>query len=136
MKILGIEHIGIATDDGGRTGEFWENILGLKKSGSEFIASQKIRTDIYTMSNGKVELLVPLDMSSVIQTFLDKRGPGIHHICLEVECIDEAVRELSEKNIPLVNENPITGAEGYRIIFIHPKGTGGVLVELAEKPKV
>ena len=71
---------------------------------------------------------------SPIRKFLEKRGPGIHHICLEVDDIKQAIIELKNSNIEILNDEPRIGAEGFKIVFIHPKATGGVLVELAEKP--
>ena len=94
----------------------------------------KVITDIYDTGKGKVELLESLDSASPIKKFIEKRGPGIHHVCFEVDDIYKAISELKEKNIDIINDNPSVGAEGYKIIFIHPKSTGGVLVELAEKP--
>ena len=70
----------------------------------------------------------------VFHKFLQKRGPGIHHICLEVDDISNAIKELKDLNIEILNDKPHIGAEGYKIVFIHPRSTDGVLVELAEKP--
>jgi methylmalonyl-CoA/ethylmalonyl-CoA epimerase len=79
-------------------------------------------------------LLDSLDKNSPIHKFLHKRGPGIHHICLEVDNINNAISELKKFKIDILNDSPSIGAEGYKIVFIHPRSTGGVLVELAEKP--
>ena len=68
------------------------------------------------------------------EKLIEKRGPGIHHVCFDVDDISNAIKELKEKNINILNDEPSIGAEGYKIVFIHPKSTGGVLVELAEKP--
>ncbi len=86
------------------------------------------------LSHIEIQLPALLDENSPIHKFLQKRGPGIHHICLEVEDINIAIKELKELKIQTINESPTIGAEGYKIVFIHPKFTGGVLVELAEKP--
>jgi methylmalonyl-CoA/ethylmalonyl-CoA epimerase len=136
MKILGIEHIGIAVNDLVQGSSFWKLVLGLKHTGKEQIASQGVVTDIYDTGKGKIELLEALNDQSPIAKYLDKRGTGMHHLCLEVKDIKASIKELNENNIQIIGDNYSIGAEGYKVIFIHPKSTGGVLVELAEKPKL
>ena len=135
MKILGIEHIGIAVDDLNKTSSFWGNILNILHTHTEVVESEQVKTTIFDTKKGKIELLSPSSSSSVIKKFIKNKGSGIHHVCLEVDDINYAITELRENNIALINNKPKIGAEGYKIIFIHPKSTGGVLVELAEKPK-
>ena len=135
MKILGIEHIGIAVDDLNKTSSFWGNILNILHTHTEVVESEQDKTTIFDTKKGKIELLSPSSSSSVIKKFIKNKGSGIHHVCLEVDDINYAITELRENNIALINNKPKIGAEGYKIIFIHPKSTGGVLVELAEKPK-
>ena len=135
MKILGIEHIGIAVDDLNKTSSFWGNILNILHTHTEVVESEQVKTTIFDTKKGKIELLSPSSSSSVIKKFIKNKGSGIHHVCLEVDDINCAITELRENNIALINNKPKIGAEGYKIIFIHPKSTGGVLVELAEKPK-
>ena len=91
-------------------------------------------TDIYDTTQGKVELLQSLGEDTPIGKFLLKKGPGVHHVCFEVDDINKAIKELKELNIQVLSDTPTVGAEGYKVVFIHPKSTGGVLVELAEKP--
>ena len=135
MKILGIEHIGIAVDDLNKTSSFWGNILNILHTHTEVVESEQVKTTIFDTKKGKIELLSPSSSSSVIKKFIKNKGSGIHHVCLEVDNINYAITELRENNIALINNKPKIGAEGYKIVFIHPKSTGGVLVELAEKPK-
>ena len=135
MKILGIEHIGIAVDDLNKTSSFWGNILNILHTHTEVVESEPGKTTIFDTKKGKIERLSPSSSSSVIKKFRKNNGAGIHHVCLEVDNINYAITELRENNIALINNKPKIGAEGYKIIFIHPKSTGGVLVELAEKPK-
>ena len=135
MKILGIEHVGIAVDDLNKTSSFWGNILNILHTHTEVVESEQVKTTIFDTKKGKIELLSPSSSSSVIKKFIKNKGSGIHHVCLEVDNINYAITELRENNIALINNKPKIGAEGYKIIFIHPKSTGGVLVELAEKPK-
>ena len=135
MKILGIEHIGIAVDDLNKTSSFWGNILNILHTQTEVVESEQVKTTIFDTKKGKIELLSPSSSNSVIEKFIKNKGAGIHHVCLEVDDINQAIRELKEKNIVLINNKSKTGAEGYKFVFIHPKSTGGVLVELAERPK-
>ena len=134
MKILGIEHLGIAVDSIDKAAPFWRHILSISHRTTENVIEQGVVTDIYDTGQGKVELLEALGDNSPIAKFLDKRGPGIHHVCFEVEDINSAIKELKENNINVLSDGPTIGAEGYKVVFIHPKRTGGVLVELAEKP--
>ena len=133
MKIIGIEHIGIATKDISEAKRFWSLVLGIKNTSTEVIESQGVVTDIFDTGNGKIELLLSKYPKSEIAKFVKKRGTGVHHICLSVENIDEAISELKENNVKTIGDNYTYGAEGYKVIFIHPRSTGGVLLELAEK---
>ena len=133
MKILGIEHVGIAINDLRKGEIFWNLILGIKKTHSEEVESQGVMTDIYDTGNGKVELLLSKYPDSPIAKFIKNRGCGIHHLCLSVENIDDAIRELKKNNIDTIGNTYTYGAEELKVIFIHPSSTGGVLLELAEK---
>ena len=134
MKILGIEHIGIAVNDLDTSAPFWSHILNISHKGKEIVQDQGVLTDIYDTTQGKVELLQSLGDATPIGKFLSKRGPGVHHVCFEVDDINQAINELNELNINILSDHPTRGAEGYKVVFIHPESTGGVLVELAEKP--
>ena len=134
MKILGIEHIGLAVNNLDKDAPFWKHVLKISHKGTEVVEDQGVTTDIYDTGRGKVELLESLGESTAVGKFLKNRGPGIHHVCFEVDDINNAINELKESNIQVLSDNPTTGAEGYKVVFIHPKSTGGVLVELAEKP--
>ena len=133
MKILGIEHIGIAVKDLDTNASFWKHVLKISHKGTETVAQEGVTTDIYDTGNGKVELLKSTVSGSVIEKFLENRGEGIHHVCFEVDNINTAIIELKELNIDVISDRPTVGAEGYKVVFIHPKSTGGVLVELAQK---
>ena len=134
MKILGIEHIGIAVKDLDTNAPFWKHVLNISHKGTETVAQEGVTTDIYDTGRGKVELLKSTISGSVIEKFLENRGEGIHHVCFEVEDVTKAIKELKELNIQIISDEQTIGAEGYKVVFIHPKSTGGVLVELAEKP--
>ena len=133
MKIIGIEHIGIATENLSKAKEFWSLVLGIKNTSTEDIENQGVITDIYDTGNGKIELLLSKNPKSAIANFINKRGTGIHHICLSVDNIDEAINELKENKIEIIGNSYTYGAEGYKVVFIHPRSTGGVLLELAER---
>ena len=133
MKIFGIEHIGIAVKDLDTNAPFWKHVLKLSHKGTETVAQEGVTTDIYETGSGKVELLKSTVSGSVIEKFLENRGEGIHHVCFEVDNISKAIIELKELYIDVISDCPTVGAEGYKVVFIHPKSTGGVLVELAQK---
>ena len=133
MKVIGIEHIGIAVEDLEKNASFWKNIIGLKHCGIEDVDGQGVFTDIYDTGSGKIELLVSKYPDSPISKFIKKRGTGIHHICLNVEDIDKAIEQMKINKIILIGDKPTIGAENHKVIFIHPKSTGGILVELSEK---
>ena len=134
MKIIGIEHIGIAVKDLKTDAPFWKHILGIDHTHSEKVEAEGVLTEIYDTGKGKVELLESLHPDSPVKKFLEDRGPGIHHVCFEVDDIYTSIKELKENNIRVIGEKYRIGVEGYKVVFIHPKSTRGILVELAEKP--
>ena len=134
MKIIGIEHIGIAVKDLKTDAPFWKHILGIDHTHSEKVEAEGVLTDIYDTGKGKVELLESLHPDSPVKKFLEDRGPGIHHVCFEVDDIYTSIKELKDKNIRVIGDKYTIGVEGYKVVFIHPISTGGILVELAEKP--
>ena len=133
MKVIGVEHIGIAIKDIEKDTPFWSKVLGIEQTKTEDVDDQGVITDIYDTGRGKIELLLSKYPDSPIGKFLKKRGPGIHHICLQVEDIEESIKVLKKHGIETIGEKSSIGAEGFKVIFIHPRSTGGVLVELAEK---
>tara|TARA_B100000700_G_C14764549_1_gene723717 strand:- start:225 stop:632 length:408 start_codon:yes stop_codon:yes gene_type:complete len=134
IKVLGIEHIGIAVKSKDKMSNFFENILGIKNPITEDVKDQKVLTEIFNTTSGKLEILESTSENSPINNFLAKRGNAVHHIALSVENIDEALIDLKSKNVQLIDESPRIGAEGFKIAFIHPKATDGILVELCQKP--
>ena len=133
MDIIGIEHLGIAIKSIEKNGTFWELIFKNVDQKIEIIKDQDVKTKIFDTGNGKVELLEGLDDSSPVNKFLKEKKSAMHHISVEVKNIEESIKELKEKKVVFVTETWSIGAEGYKIIFVHPKSTGGVLVELTEK---
>lgn len=139
FKVLGVDHIGIASTDLA-DGEFWK-ALGLKCTGEETVAEQKVTTAFYPTTDdkehGEIELLVATEDSSPIAKFIEKNGGrgGIQHIALLVDDLEAALADLKEKGVKLIDEKPRKGAGGKIIAFIHPKATHGVLLELCQPVK-
>jgi methylmalonyl-CoA/ethylmalonyl-CoA epimerase len=135
MKILELDHVSIATDDLNKHGQIFENLFCIKAGKINANPANKINLSFVDLGNADLEFIQPLDRESPIFKFLEKRGPGIHHICLLVEDIDQALEELTSKNIKLLDKKPRIGAEGSRIALIHPESAGGILIELKEESK-
>ncbi len=127
-----LDHLGIAVESLEKGKVFYE-ALGLGPMTVEVVQSEKVRVGFFELGNGsRVELLEPLEKDSPVGKFLEKRGPGIHHICLKVTDIRLVLTELKAKGVQLINEEPRPGAHGCLVAFIHPKSTGGVLIELSQ----
>ena len=133
FKILGIEHVGIAVKDLNSISEIFGELLGLDLHRREKVDDQQVITDIYHAGKDKLEFLKATSPDSPIAKFLGKRPEGMHHIALIVDDIQSALNYLNENDVQLIDLSPRIGAEGLQVAFIHPKSTGGVLVELCEK---
>ena len=133
FKILGIEHVGIAVKDLNSISEIFGELLGLDLHRREKVDDQQVITDIYHAGKDKLEFLKATSPDSPLAKFLGKRPEGMHHIALIVDDIQSALNYLNENDVQLIDSSPRIGAEGLQIAFIHPKSTGGVLVELCEK---
>ena len=133
MKVLKIDHLGIAVNSIEAGKSFWTVVLGLKFEGSETVVEQKVTTAFFPVGESEVELLESTAPDGPVAKYIEKRGEGIQHIAFRVENIEEALAELKEKGIRLIDEKPRTGAGGAKIAFLHPKSTNGILVELCER---
>jgi methylmalonyl-CoA/ethylmalonyl-CoA epimerase len=133
MKILKIDHLGIAVGSMAEGKKFWTDVLGLKFEGSETVAEQKVTTGFFPVGESEVELLESTSPDGPVAKYIEKRGEGIQHVAFRVENIEGALEELKAKGIKLIDEKPRIGAGGAKIAFLHPKSTSGVLVELCEK---
>jgi len=133
MKILKINHLGIAVNSIEAGRNFWEGILGLPFEGTETVEEQKVTTAFFPVGESEVELLESTAPDGPVAKYIEKKGEGIQHVAFEVEDIEAALAELKEKGIRLIDETPRRGAGGAKIAFLHPKSTSGVLVELCEK---
>lgn len=131
-KIKRIDHIAIVVADIDAALGFWRDALGLELDHIEEVPEQKSIVAFLPTGGSEVELVKPTTDDSGVARFLQKRGPGMHHICLEVDDIEATLAELKGKGVRLINETPITSADGKKLAFIHPESTHGVLVELYE----
>lgn len=127
-----LEHIGIAVKNIEKGISVWQGVLGLEHLYTKEVPDQKVRVAVFDCHGIRVELLEALDDQSPISSFLRRKGEGVHHLCFEVEDIDAALEKMKHDNVRLIDEKPKVGAAGRRIAFIHPKDTGGVLIELTE----
>ncbi len=132
LKVTRIDHLAIVVDDLEKALKFWRDGLGLEVSRVEDVPEQGAEVAFLTIGDQNVELVKPTDDESGISSFLEKRGPGMHHIALEVEDLQDSLDHLDAAGIRLIHEVPVVGAGGRRIAFIHPESTHGVLVELYE----
>ncbi|RPH39576.1 MAG: methylmalonyl-CoA epimerase [Desulfobulbaceae bacterium] len=133
MKILKIDHLGIAVNNMTEGKSFWSEVLGLKFEGAETVAEQKVTTAFFPVGESEVELLESTSPDGPVAKFIEKKGTGFQHVAFRVENIEEALAELKAKGIQLIDQEPRKGAGGAKIAFLHPKATGGVLVELCER---
>ncbi len=127
-----INHIGIATNSLDGVIPFYRDILGMAFMGMEEVAEQQVRVAFFEVGESKIELLEPTTAESPIAKFLEKNGPGIHHVAYEVENIDTAITKLESEGARMIDKAPRLGAHGVRIAFIHPKSSNGVLTELCQ----
>jgi|TARA_Y100000814_G_scaffold9832_3_gene7974 methylmalonyl-CoA/ethylmalonyl-CoA epimerase len=133
IKVLGVEHIGVALNKNEQLSDLFKNIFNLEYIGSEVVEDQGVNTDIFNVSNTKIELLESISNDSPISKYISKHGQGMHHIALIVEDINVAIQYLMENNIKMIDKEPKIGVEGYHIAFIHPKSTPGLLIEICQK---
>ena len=129
-----IDHIGIATRGIDETARFWREALDLDITETEEVAEQKVRVAMLAIGESRIELLEATSDDSPISKFLEKRGPGIHHIAVRVDDIRGTLAELKQKGARLIDAEPRVGAGGCLVAFVHPSSTGGVLLELVQQP--
>ena len=139
MKIY-LDHIGIACDNLDEGSKFW-NLIGLTQGDDELVEDQGVVTRFFSTSSNdpvtpKIELLEPTGPDTPIGKFLSKRGPGVQQVCFRVENLEETIALLINNGVKMIDTEPHNGAHGALIAFVHPKSTGGVLVELAQKSNV
>ncbi|UCE26817.1 MAG: methylmalonyl-CoA epimerase [Candidatus Coatesbacteria bacterium] len=135
MKVKRVNHVGIAVESLDEALKLWREVLGLEPAEVEEVAAMRVRVAVLRPGETDIELLESTDDEGPIGKFISSKGPGIHHICLEVDDIEEALAELAAAGYKLIDEEPRVGAGGYHVAFVHPKSSGGVLLELSEKIK-
>jgi methylmalonyl-CoA/ethylmalonyl-CoA epimerase len=131
LRIKKIDHVAVCVADLDEAAARWRDVLGLTAASREVVAAQRTEAMLLPIGETSVELIAPRGNAS-LERFLEKRGPGLHHIAVEVEGIDEALALLRALGVPLIDEVARPGARGHRVAFVHPRATGGVLVELVE----
>jgi methylmalonyl-CoA/ethylmalonyl-CoA epimerase len=127
-----ISHIAIVVPDLDEALGFWVDVLGLPLAHLEHVSDQQVDVAFLPSGESEIELLEPAGTESGVGRYLQKRGPGMHHICFEVDDIEETLARIKAAGVPLINEEPTIGTGGKKIAFVHPKGATGVLVELYE----
>ena len=130
-----INHIAVVVEDLENALIFWRDQLGLEMEKIEHVDGMEVRIAFLPVGESKIELVQPTSSDSGVARFLRKRGPGLHHICLEVDDIQKKLGELSGQGVRLINQKPIRMEDGRQLAFVHPAGTGGVLLELYQLPR-
>jgi methylmalonyl-CoA/ethylmalonyl-CoA epimerase len=129
-QVKQINHVAVVVDDMEKALSFWRDALGMELQGVRDVPAEKSRVAFLPLPGSEVELVQPTTDDSGIAKYLARRGPGMHHIGLEVDDIEGMLAQLSAKGVRLINETPRTAADGKKYAFIHPESTSGVLVEL------
>ena len=129
-----LDHVAVLVPDLDEALSFWQDKLGFELDHVETISSMAVKIAFLPLGESEIELVQPTSENSGLAKFLEKRGPGLHHICLEVNDINKKINELKEKGVRLIDEEPVTMDDGRKLAFLHPKSAGGVLVELYQLP--
>ena len=133
MNCTRVDHIGIAVKELAEARKFYEDILGLKCNGVETVEEQKVNVAFFPCGDSELELLESTTDDGPIAKFIEKNGQGIQHVAIRVDDIAATLAELKEKGVRLIDQEPRYGAGGAKIAFVHPKATGGVLLELSQR---
>lgn len=133
--MIKIEHIGIAVKNLNSANELFKKLFGKEHYKVEKVESEKVSTSFFQMGETKIELLEATDADSPISKFIEKRGEGIHHLAFAVDDIRKEMQRLKSEGFILLNEEPKAGADNKLVCFLHPKSTGGILVELCQEIK-
>ena len=129
-----LDHVAVLVPDLDEALGFWQDKLGLQLDHVETVSSMGVKIAFLPLGESEIELVQPLDEESGLAKYLAKRGPGLHHICIEVEDIASQLGDLQEQGVQLIDQEPVLMEDGRQLAFIHPKGSGGVLVELYQLP--
>ena len=130
-----ISHIGIAVTSIEEATPYYRDVLGMEFEGTEVVAEQKVKVAFFVVGESRVELLEPTAADSPVARFLEKNGPGVHHVAYEVDDLELRLAQLKAAGVRLIDESPRMGAHSTQIAFLHPKASGGVLTELCQPGK-
>ena len=133
--VVGLHHLAIAVPDLARARELYEGALGLEAGPVEHVADQRVNVLVLRAGGQRIELVEPAAEDSPIGGFLARRGPGLHHVAWRVLELQAALDHLAAQGVALIDRSPRPGAHGTRVAFLHPRATGGVLMELVEEPQ-
>jgi methylmalonyl-CoA/ethylmalonyl-CoA epimerase len=133
-KILKIDHLALLVDDLDAALDFWQSALGLEACQLSDVPTEQAQIAFLPVGDSLIELVRPTTGDSGLKRYLEKRGPGMHHICLQVDDIAGFLAHLKEKGVQLINEEPRLGDDGRKYAFVHPKSAHGVMIELYELP--
>ena len=130
-----LAHIGIAVKSIDRSSGLFSKLLGISEEHTEEVVPQKVKAAFFRVGEGGIELLEPTGDDSPVAKFIAKSGEGVHHLSFEVDDIDAEIARLKSEGFQMIDEKPRMGADGFRVAFLHPKSTNGVLVEISQKLK-
>jgi methylmalonyl-CoA/ethylmalonyl-CoA epimerase len=133
VRIKKLDHVAVAVPDLDSTLAAYQQLFGLTLVHRELVVDQRTDTAMLRVGESAIELIAPAG-NEALARFIDRRGPGLHHLALEVEDLGAALAELRARGVPLIDQEPRVGAHGHRVAFVHPKAMGGVLLELVELP--
>ena len=128
-----IEHIGIAVKNLEKSNELFSKLFGKPSYKTEFVESEGVKTSFFKVGTNKIELIEAMNEDSPIAKFINKKGEGIHHIAFHVDNIEAEVKRLTKEGFVVLNETPKKGADNKLVVFLHPKSTNGVLIELCQE---
>ncbi len=128
-----LTHVGIAVKDLDQSATLFARLFGQQPDHTEAVADQKVKVAFFRIGEGGIELLEATSPDSPIARFIEKRGEGVHHLSFEVDDIEAEIARLTAEGFQMVDEKPRIGADGYRVVFLHPKSTNGVLIEISQK---
>jgi len=135
MAIRKLNHVAVAVSDLDGAVRLFRDVLGLAVSEPEDVAAQKVRTVMVPLGDTRIELVWPTSDDSPIAKYLSKKGPGLHHLCYEVDDVAATIAAMKDAGLQMIDEEPRDGVHGTKIAFAHPKSAGGVLTEFAELPE-
>lgn len=130
-----LTHIGIAVRSIEKSSALFSKLFGIREEHTEEVIPQKVKAMFFRVGEGGIELLEPTGIDSPVAKFIAKRGEGVHHLSFEVDDLDAEIARLKSEGFQMIDEKPRMGADGFKVAFLHPKSTNGVLVEISQKLK-